>query len=195
MRPVRKIEQAVPAESEPIALPIAKFARTFGIGQATVYRHLQKGLLKYKVVGSRRYVLIPLTQEGPRVPKKNGPRAENSRAQFVRFAMIRCHIRGPGRKPDLNNIRLRRVCPRQSLGMLRGFVEGPMNRRGTDCEPRELDLYNGRDRLGTITVRGRKYQPLGRDGAVLGEFPDQRSAARAVMRAARGILAICRGAE
>jgi hypothetical protein len=68
MAALRKIEQMVPA-SEPLALPIAKFARAFGIGEATVYRHLQKGLLKYKVVGSRRHVLVPLTQEGPRPPK------------------------------------------------------------------------------------------------------------------------------
>jgi hypothetical protein len=60
-------------EQQPEALPIAKFARRFGIGEATVYRHLKNGLLKYKVVGTRRLVLIPPTQEGP-IKLKPGPR-------------------------------------------------------------------------------------------------------------------------
>jgi hypothetical protein len=59
---------------QPQALPISKFARMFGIGEATVYRHLKNGLLKYKVVGTRRLVLIPPTQEGPFQKSKPGPR-------------------------------------------------------------------------------------------------------------------------
>jgi hypothetical protein len=62
------------ANVEPKALPIAKFARTYGIGQATVYRHLKNGLLQYKVVGTRRLVLVPPTQEGPFQKLKPGPR-------------------------------------------------------------------------------------------------------------------------
>jgi hypothetical protein len=64
-----------PSQPAPLPefLPIAKFARTFGIGEATVYRHLASGLLKYKIVGKRRLVLIPPTQEGP-IKLKPGPR-------------------------------------------------------------------------------------------------------------------------
>jgi hypothetical protein len=59
--PLRRIVQRTP-DFEPQTLPISKFARTFGIGEATVYRHLQRGLLKFKVVGKRRLVLVPETQ-------------------------------------------------------------------------------------------------------------------------------------
>jgi hypothetical protein len=78
MPPLRKIEQATTV-SEPLTLPIAKFARTFGIGEATVYRHLNSGLLKYKVVGKRRLVLVPPTQEGP-IKLKPGPRKKTTTA-------------------------------------------------------------------------------------------------------------------
>jgi hypothetical protein len=60
-----------------------------------------------------------------------------------------------------------------------------MSRRDRS-EPRELDLYEGRERIGTIIVRGRKYQAFGRDGVGLGEFLDQRSAARAILQGVPG---------
>jgi hypothetical protein len=60
-----------------------------------------------------------------------------------------------------------------------------MSRADPGGPARELEMYNGRERLGTIIVRGRKYQALGRDGVVLGEFLNQRSAARAVVLAGK----------
>jgi hypothetical protein len=69
------LELGQPAEPapQPLALPISKFSRAFGIGEATVYRHLRNGLLKFKVVGKRRLVLIPPTHEGP-IKLRPGPR-------------------------------------------------------------------------------------------------------------------------
>jgi hypothetical protein len=56
--------------------------------------------------------------------------------------------------------------------------------RGDRAEPRELEMYAGRDRLGTIIVTGRTYQAMDADGGSLGYYPDQRSAARAVVERA-----------
>jgi hypothetical protein len=61
-------------QTQPQAVSIAKFARMFGIGEATVYRHLKNGLLEYKVIGQRRLVLIPPTQRGPFQRLKPGPK-------------------------------------------------------------------------------------------------------------------------
>jgi Helix-turn-helix domain len=61
------------AQAEPVALPISKFARLFDIGPATVYRKLRNGELAYKLIGSRRYVLIPPTERGPRPIGKRPP--------------------------------------------------------------------------------------------------------------------------
>jgi hypothetical protein len=72
MTALRKIAQQAEPAPQPLALPIAKFARAFSIGQATVYRHLSNGLLKYVVVGKRRLVLIPPTQMGP-IKLRPGP--------------------------------------------------------------------------------------------------------------------------
>jgi hypothetical protein len=72
MTTLRKVAQQAEPAPQPLALPIAKFARAFSIGEATVYRHLKNGLLKFKVVGKRRMVIIPPTHEGP-IKLRPGP--------------------------------------------------------------------------------------------------------------------------
>jgi hypothetical protein len=45
----------------------------------------------------------------------------------------------------------------------------------------ELAIYSGREHLGTIKIQGQHYQAFGVDGKLLGEFPDRRAAALAIV--------------
>jgi hypothetical protein len=51
--------------SAPKALPIAKFARMFGVHYTTVWRQVKAGELPYVVIGKRKFILLPIPTYQP----------------------------------------------------------------------------------------------------------------------------------
>jgi hypothetical protein len=58
----RKIERTAPHSRGTGALPIAKYAREYGVHPCTVWRALRDGRLEYVTIGKRKLVLPPVVQ-------------------------------------------------------------------------------------------------------------------------------------